>query len=948
MKLSKATCAILFFLGIVLLFCNPALSNDKEYRLALSASFTGVASDAGTSFRRAAELAINEINKQGGVNGHQITISFYDDQNDPEKGKEIAREIVNGNYHAVIGHHYSDVSLAAGPIYRDAGLPVISAASTADGITIDNPWYFRTIFSNDAQAKFIANYINQVFSNTEIAIITDSAQYGSGLTDSFLETASALNLNAFQAAVIQQDHTDVIDQIKQAAEELYQDNFEGIIFLASHAPIGADIVRILRDEGLQNTIFVPDAFAAESFTNRLSEQLEGTVSLQFYTRNIFVASPIIFDSANQPAQQFFDEFVQSHNASPDWRAAYTYDTVIVLAEVLKNLQPTQTLTDTREEIRAGLANINTPEKAVAGITGLNFFDENGDIQKPVVIGNYNNSGLSSALTQFSTIPAISEISNLERDLNEGSIVRFNDTFMYRTDVVFTGIKPRQIRNFSPDTGLFDMEFDIWLRHQGNTNVTDIEFLNSENEVSLGEPIYRKDNGTYVYELFRIKDTFKINFTDSPPAFRHFHLGTSIRHKRTDRGNLIYVSDLTGMGFMENESAVDQFLNDRVLGQNTIWVTESINAFSDVQKVSSKGNPEHILKSSSQIPFSTFSYVVELSRDTITVKGFLPKMFVGWLFGISAITIILLMIFSNKVPKHYKSILSIVALFTMLLSGDQLFTDEMVGILDIKFLYLNEKVFQILWIILPAILFTRIIEWYVWQVIEEKTERKIPRLVRGITFLVILSFAGFIVIAFVFNQRLTSLLATSGLAAMIIGLAIQVNLANIFSGLALNIERPFRVGDWVQIGNNTVGKVTEINWRTTRIFTLFDNTISIPNAKVTEEFVENYNYPIDRHYAGFTLYIDHAHEPEKVIKLLKQAVHETEGYMEDWVVFSDYVDWAAEYKCFGAISDYSTHYVKKSALLQSIRKVLKQNNISLAVRRQDIKMIDDHSDLKTIL
>jgi small-conductance mechanosensitive channel len=85
--------------------------------------------------------------------------------------------------------------------------------------------------------------------------------------------------------------------------------------------------------------------------------------------------------------------------------------------------------------------------------------------------------------------------------------------------------------------------------------------------------------------------------------------------------------------------------------------------------------------------------------------------------------------------------------------------------------------------------------------------------------------------------MTSILAASGVLAMVVGLAVKANIANIFSGIVLNLERPFRVGDFVKIGS-TVGQVKDITWRTIRLESDDGTAIIMPNSKVSEGNMEN--------------------------------------------------------------------------------------------------------------
>ena len=100
----------------------------------------------------------------------------------------------------------------------------------------------------------------------------------------------------------------------------------------------------------------------------------------------------------------------------------------------------------------------------------------------------------------------------------------------------------------------------------------------------------------------------------------------------------------------------------------------------------------------------------------------------------------------------------------------------------------------------------------------------PKSVQKFTTLFIFLLAIFGIIAFVYDKKITSLLATSGMFAMIIGLAIQMNISNIFSGVAMAMEQPFKPGDWVKVSNYDEGEVIDISWRTTKILTE-DNSLN---------------------------------------------------------------------------------------------------------------------------
>ena len=150
-------------------------------------------------------------------------------------------------------------------------------------------------------------------------------------------------------------------------------------------------------------------------------------------------------------------------------------------------------------------------------------------------------------------------------------------------------------------------------------------------------------------------------------------------------------------------------------------------------------------------------------------------------------------------------------------------------------------FGLLWWLIPASLLVLAINLFIWRPLEAKTGQNVPILVRRAITFIIFMLASFGIIAFIFNYPLTGLLATSGLFAMIIGLAVQLNLSNIFSGLALSIEQPFKIGDRVKIGDFDEGEVVEMSWRSTKIRTKDNIIVYIPNNPIAENSIHNYSF-----------------------------------------------------------------------------------------------------------
>lgn len=122
---------------------------------------------------------------------------------------------------------------------------------------------------------------------------------------------------------------------------------------------------------------------------------------------------------------------------------------------------------------------------------------------------------------------------------------------------------------------------------------------------------------------------------------------------------------------------------------------------------------------------------------------------------------------------------------------------------------------------------------------------IPRLLSDLLHVVLYAVALVGILAFVFQQPVSGLLTTSSVVIAVIGFALRNVFADIFAGIALNMEHPFRLGDWVDTGGGVVGRVEEINWRATRLMTLDGMMVVTPNGGIAGTRFTNLSRPDPR-------------------------------------------------------------------------------------------------------
>jgi hypothetical protein len=123
-----------------------------------------------------------------------------------------------------------------------------------------------------------------------------------------------------------------------------------------------------------------------------------------------------------------------------------------------------------------------------------------------------------------------------------------------------------------------------------------------------------------------------------------------------------------------------------------------------------------------------------------------------------------------------------------------------------------------------------------------------------------------------------LLATSAVGSLVIGLALQPFLVNLFAGVVISLERPFRMNDWIKVGN-IEGRVVGLTWRTTRIRTRDNDDVILPNGRISEETLINYYYPHPLHVEKVFVGADYKAPPYRVRRALLDAAHSVRGVLE---------------------------------------------------------------------
>ncbi len=233
----------------------PEVKPLEPIRLAVVGPHTGDLASYGIPSVKAAELVVEHRNSMNGVNGRKIELIIEDDVCKPEVATNTATKVVGEKVHAILGHICSGATKAAMGIYKDAKIIAMSPSATNPALTQsgDYPNFYRTIASDDAQARLEVDFALNVLKLKKIAVLHDKGDYGKGLAEfakTFLEKDNRAELVLYEGitpgAV---DYSAVVQKIKQSEAQ-------AVIFGGYH-PEASKIVSQMRKKAM-DTIFISD------------------------------------------------------------------------------------------------------------------------------------------------------------------------------------------------------------------------------------------------------------------------------------------------------------------------------------------------------------------------------------------------------------------------------------------------------------------------------------------------------------------------------------------------------------------------------------------------------------------------------------------------------------------------------------------------------------------
>jgi branched-chain amino acid transport system substrate-binding protein len=301
--------------------------NGSTIKIGADLELTGGQASYGTSALKGIQLAAEEINNAGGINGKKIEIVQADDASKPEESTRAAQKLISQDkVVAIIGTSTSTNTLAAVQVVQDKKIPMITPTATNAKVTVNNgkvnSYVFRACFIDPFQGSVMANFAAQnLKAKTAVVYIDTSSDYSKGLAKSFEDTFKKNGGQILSEESYQQNDSDfkvVLTRIKERNPD--------VIYVPGYYNEVGKIVKQAREMGIKAPFMGGDGWDAPQLVD-----IAGKENLN----NTFISNHYAADDPDPVIQKFVSAFKTKYGSAPDGFAVLGYDAMNMLADAIK-------------------------------------------------------------------------------------------------------------------------------------------------------------------------------------------------------------------------------------------------------------------------------------------------------------------------------------------------------------------------------------------------------------------------------------------------------------------------------------------------------------------------------------------------------------------------------------------------------------------------------------
>ncbi len=330
------------------------------------ASMTGPTATFGQSTDKGIRLAMDEINRQGGVLGKKIVVITEDDAGKTEEAAAAVQKLITRDrVVAILGEVASSRSIVGGNICEARGIPMISPASTNPKVTQGKKWVFRICFTDDFQGLAMARFCYENLRAKRAAILKDRKnEYSVGLAEFFAKTFEQLGGQIVAHENYQEGDVDFKPQLAKIKAA----NPDVLFVPGYYTECGLILKQVRRDLGMDLPVTGGDGWDSASLIQEIRGDLEG--------KGVYFGNHFSPYEQRPEVQEFVKKFRERYGELPDAMAALGYDAARILADAIQragSVEPAK-IRDAIEQT-----------KDFPGVTGRITIDENHNARKPLLV-----------------------------------------------------------------------------------------------------------------------------------------------------------------------------------------------------------------------------------------------------------------------------------------------------------------------------------------------------------------------------------------------------------------------------------------------------------------------------------------------------------------------------------------------------------------------------------
>ncbi|MBL6781987.1 MAG: ABC transporter substrate-binding protein [Alphaproteobacteria bacterium] len=305
---------------LISLAASIGIANADTIKIGFNVPLTGFAAADGQSALHGAELAVEQVNANGGVNGDALELVVYDDQASPKESAPLAiKMITQDEVVAGVSGSYSGSTRAAATIFAENNVPYISAYAIHPDITRAGEYVFRTSFMGEVQGRAGAKLIGEMLGAKRVTMITLNNDFGISLANGFKEQTDNFGIEViseYEYSIKDREFGAIVSKIKS-------DNPDAI-YASGYFFTAGPLVSQLRAAGIDQPVIGQEGYDSQKFIEIAGPASEG----------VMITTSLDRDSSDPMTQAFIEGFSNKAGYPADMVAASAHTAILVLADAL--------------------------------------------------------------------------------------------------------------------------------------------------------------------------------------------------------------------------------------------------------------------------------------------------------------------------------------------------------------------------------------------------------------------------------------------------------------------------------------------------------------------------------------------------------------------------------------------------------------------------------------